>query len=319
MINCLKKKYYYLSMLEISTGNSKLYKMESDITVEERYALSSIVCSQGTQSTLPQEFSEGFQNMLKEFRKAIKYNTDMDLALIGLMTKKERLLSCMLVFVAETLKKEKEILPMALSRKVNSGRNGESNFIIKQVVFLIESIINSSQLHLEWDTTSNVYLDCQLKVQLCRHDFIIYTNDGTEIGTGEMKPYNANYSAILQRSISTAESLKKQLHKRMLLARSEKELVTYGVMIYGDQTELKTMTLTADGKYNYITIYDATLPTSDKTYTFMEETLEILIQFISLAEKSLNTPEELQKELIMPLFSSFLKPTVYMITDEESM
>lgn len=50
-------------MLEISTGNSKLYKMESDITVEERYALSSIVCSQGTQSTLPQEFSEGFQNM----------------------------------------------------------------------------------------------------------------------------------------------------------------------------------------------------------------------------------------------------------------
>lgn len=125
-------------MLEISTGNSKLYKMESDITVEGRYALSSIVCSQGTQSTLPQEFSEGFQNMLKEFRKAIKYNTDMDLALIGLMTKKERLLSCMLVFVAETLKKEKEILPMALSKKVNSGRNGEFNIIIKQVVFLIE-------------------------------------------------------------------------------------------------------------------------------------------------------------------------------------
>lgn len=90
-------------------------------------------------------------------------------------------------------------------------------------------------------------------------------------------------------------------------------------MIYGDQTELKTMTLTADGKYNYITIYDATLPTSDKTYTFMEETLEILIQFISLAEKSLIAAEKLQKELIMPLFSSFLKPTVYMITDEESM
>jgi hypothetical protein len=92
--------------------------------------------------------------------------------------------------------------------------------------------------------------------------------------------------------------------------------MTFGVMIWGNKMELSTIVLTDDGQYVY-TIYDAHLPTTIQKYAFMEDTLEILIQFMTLAEASVLKPEELVNTLVLPQFSSFLKDTVYMITDEE--
>lgn len=48
----------------------------------------------------------------------------------------------------------------------------------------------------------------------------------------------------------------------------------------------------------------------------MNETLMMLIQFVQSMEDSLPGHEEMNDEIILPRFSSVLKPTVYMINEE---
>lgn len=67
----------------------------------------------------------------------------------------------------------------------------------------------------------------------------------------------------------------------------------------------KMLTLTADEVYSYSTVYEATLPTFNNAYAFMEETLECLIQFISIAEVSLVAPKESEHEPIIPVVNRF--------------
>lgn len=109
----------------------------------------------------------------------------------------------------------KDLPPIASAKKVNVGCNKETNFIIKHVAFLIEAVVNSSRLHLEWDATPNCYLNCDLNIQHCRHDLILYAKDGTEIATGEVKPCNASDILVEMDKIRIAESMKKQLHQRL--------------------------------------------------------------------------------------------------------
>lgn len=54
--------------------------MDSDITFEERIALSSIVCKQETPTIMPPltEFSKDFQVLIREFNKSIAFNTSMN-------------------------------------------------------------------------------------------------------------------------------------------------------------------------------------------------------------------------------------------------
>lgn len=189
---------------------------------------------------------------------------------------------------------------------------------MKQVSLLFESIICSSELNLDWDITPNCYINCELDVRFSRHDFIIYAQNGTEIGTGEIKPYNASEELVDIDRCRIAESCKKQLHQRLLVARSDKELITYGIMISGKQVQLSILKLTNEGKYNYHIIYDKFLPTTKETYAFMDETLMIMIQFVRSMEDSLLNQEEMYNGLILPKFSPFLRPTVYMTKNEET-
>lgn len=54
-----------------------------------------------------------------------------------------------------------------------------------------------------------------------------------------------------------AESCKRQLHQRLLNARSEKELKTYGILINGKQIQLSILSLSFEGEYNYHIVYDS--------------------------------------------------------------
>ncbi|KAI7907443.1 uncharacterized protein BX663DRAFT_425468, partial [Cokeromyces recurvatus] len=108
------------------------------------------------------------------------------------------------------------------------------------------------------------------------------------------------------------------LHQRLLDTRSKKELYTYGITINGNQIQLSALQLSDTGEYSYYLIYNSFLPTAKETYVFMEETLTTMIQFVGFMENSLLSPEEMCDELILPDYSSSLKPTVYMVTKEKA-
>ena len=90
-----------------------------------------------------------------------------------------------------------------------------------------------------------------MDVHFTRHDIIIITEDGTEIGTGELKPFNTTDQLVEVDRSRIAESCKRQLHQRLLNARSEKELKTYGILIHGKQIQLSILSLSPEGECNY--------------------------------------------------------------------
>lgn len=315
-----RKKQYYLSTQEITYHTTmQKHEMDNDITFEERLALSFIFCKHEIPSAMPplKEFSRDFQIFLKEFNKSAAFNVSMDLTLLPTLSAHEQNLACMLLFTSNRIRKKAKIFPGALSKRFSHGKNNELNFIVKQVALLLEAIIYNSELNLDWDVTPNCFMNCKLDVHFSRHDFIIYTKDGTEVGTGEIKPYQASEALVEIDRCRIAESCKKQLHQRLLAARSKKELYTYGIMINGNQVQLSALQLSDTGEYNYFIIYDNFLPTVKETYAFMEETLVTMIQLVKFMENSLLSLEEMCDELILPDYSSFLKPTVYMVTKEE--
>lgn len=60
------------------------------------------------------------------------------------------------------------------------------------------------------------------------------TIDGIEIGVVEIKPFNTPLEALEEDRVRLAEISKKILHKRILTAKSEKELNTFAIMIAGE-------------------------------------------------------------------------------------
>lgn len=59
------------------------------------------------------------------------------------------------------------------------------------------------------------------------------TIDGIEIGVVEIKPFNIPFELLEEDRVRLAEISKKMLHKRILAAKSEKELNTFAIMIAG--------------------------------------------------------------------------------------
>lgn len=239
--------------------------MDNDITFEDRFLLSSTVLTNELPSNMPSlsDFSLDFQTILREFNKSIAFNLDMNLMNLPTLATKEKNLACFLYLTSNRIKKQENILTGAISKKFNHAKNNEFNFIIKQVAMtgvdthhytieeqvamMFEELISNSKFHMGWDVTANCYINCDLDVHFNRHDFIIYTSDGTEVGTGEVKPDHTSDALIDIDRCRIAESCKKQLHQRLISARSSKEQYTYGVMIAGNSIELSTLNLSNTG------------------------------------------------------------------------
>jgi hypothetical protein len=110
------------------------------------------------------------------------------------------------------------------------------------------------------------------------------------------------------------------LHKRLVHARSVKEAATYGFMINNARIQVTALYLSEQG-YDYKQLYDTTLPTTRETYSSIEESLEVLIEVVKLAESSIPSIQDMANEPILPLFMHHLTPTVYTINtgnDEDS-
>ncbi|RCH99078.1 hypothetical protein CU097_009859 [Rhizopus azygosporus] len=63
------------------------------------------------------------------------------------------------------------------------------------------------------------------------------TIDGIEIGVVEIKPFNTPFEIVEEDRGRLVEISKKMLHKRILAAKSEKELNTFAIMIAGNNIE----------------------------------------------------------------------------------
>ncbi|KAI9255867.1 hypothetical protein EDC94DRAFT_661858 [Helicostylum pulchrum] len=133
---------------------------------------------------------------------------------------------------------------------VNISSSNESSFIIDSPKALKEEdmssdnyilplfevgylIVDNEELIVEVDKflsveerleiTSNVYSRCQLPIVFCEHDFIIVDRYGIELGTCEFKPPGSSVVEVENDICRIGESTKRQLHRRIMQAKSEKE------------------------------------------------------------------------------------------------
>jgi hypothetical protein len=152
-------------------------------------------------------FSSEFLQTLNSYRKSITYETDMQLENINSMNEREKSISCALYLLSMQIKKSNQVLP---SIKFNSSEhNREFDYTLKHIFLLINTLFMTSKVHLDWDTTSNIYIECpDDSIQHCRHDLILSTLDGLEIGTGEIKPPNTSSELVDVDRSKIAESLK---------------------------------------------------------------------------------------------------------------
>lgn len=60
---------------------------------------------------------------------------------------------------------------------------------------------------------------------------------GLEIGAVEIKPFNISAVDIDNDIIRLAEISKRMLHKRVIKAKSSKELITFALMVHGSTVE----------------------------------------------------------------------------------
>lgn len=73
----------------------------------------------------------------------------------------------------------------------NTDGNAELNFAMKHVFLLFDTLFTASDLYFDRDTTPNIYSAYPHDAtQACRHDMILTSSEGLEIGTGEVKQPN---------------------------------------------------------------------------------------------------------------------------------
>ncbi|KAI9006742.1 hypothetical protein CLU79DRAFT_840686 [Phycomyces nitens] len=142
-----------------------------------------------------------------------------------------------------------------------------------------------------------------------RPDFIICAFDGLEVGCGEIKAPNTNSNEVEEGRCRVPEHLKKQLHKRLQVALDEKELVTFGVFIFGEKIELSMMEF-KEGKYEYSVIKLLKLPTMSTTFERMDESLEFLLGFFDIIKSTVVEKNDLANTSLFSKYKELLKPTI---------
>lgn len=130
-----------------------------------------------------------------------------------------------------------------------------------------------------------------------RRPDMLFTLQGIEVGYGEIKPPDTNCALLDEDRARISELCKRQLHTRIKQAKSEKEFVTYGILIAGKDIlfHLPCLSLRFEydhyyigshiemtcmffnkGRYTYSLLKTLTLPTMKSTYGFMEEIMEVV-------------------------------------------
>ncbi|KAI9022896.1 hypothetical protein CLU79DRAFT_701956 [Phycomyces nitens] len=97
-----------------------------------------------------------------------------------------------------------------------------------------------------------------------------------EIGVVEIKPFNTPAEKVEEDRVRLAEISKKMLHKRILAAKSEKELVTFAIMI---SVIPSGGGMKHANKYTFQLVKKSILPTFPSTFSNISLSLESLTHF----------------------------------------
>ncbi|KAI8065968.1 hypothetical protein BDF21DRAFT_346219, partial [Thamnidium elegans] len=88
-----------------------------------------------------------------------------------------------------------------------------------------------------------------------------------EVGCGEVKNIGTSEERLKEDKIRVLEIMKRQLHVRMKHAKSVHEVVTFGILVQDK------------GVYFYSEQSEFILPTSYKTYSHMDTSMELFYNF----------------------------------------
>ncbi|KAI8641758.1 hypothetical protein BD408DRAFT_432988 [Parasitella parasitica] len=116
------------------------------------------------------------------------------------------------------------------------------------------------------------------------------------------------------------------LHKRILAAKSEKELNTFAIMIASNDIEYfiheyrpqESTAASRDGidnakKYTFRLLKNSILPTFPKTFSHMSLSLESLVHFKKLMAKSIASTSDVEKPYLYSDNYKKFEPTVTLL------
>ncbi|GAA5813562.1 hypothetical protein MFLAVUS_007044 [Mucor flavus] len=169
------------------------------------------------------------------------------------------------------------------------------------------------------DTTSLAVKEIHRGYTAFRPDCLIITRNGVEVGAIEIKPLDTCKELVDVDVCRVAEICKRQLHLRMKVARSTKELATFGIIVTGKHVFFNSLRLdTVDGTYKYFQHGQVSLPIFESTVTDMEVFLESFLSFKECIKESLASEEE-EEELpnLFDEYSHFIKPTIALKDNKE--
>ncbi|KAL0073906.1 hypothetical protein F4703DRAFT_1894821 [Phycomyces blakesleeanus] len=165
-------------------------------------------------------------------------------------------------------------------------QTSELDFIVKSVACLLGPIWSSNdQVKIIWDYTTAINKQKMPDTVSSRPDMVFHSNL-YEIGNGEIKAVNTPKTAVNLARNRVLETCKRQLHQRLKKARSSKEAVTFGILIYGLSYEIYIVTF-ENGYYPYKRVSVGLMPTSNTTYKCTEKMLMDLIQLKRSMNRSL--------------------------------
>lgn len=293
------------SSLKRSTSQYVLNKNQS--TFQKRMGLSSITFRPAENIFILKRhsLSDDCYLMVRQFKRAVEESKTSIPANWGQASENfGPLLYCILTYTLNTINIDKKYE----NQKQHPARKSESNFITKYITNFLQNIIFAYHDHLfvRWDTSSEVYDESKRKK---RPDFTICSFDGFEVGCGEIKPPNTNSHNVEEDRCRVPEHLKKQLHKRLQVASEEKELVTFGIFIFGEELDLSMMEF-KEGKYEHSIIKQLKLPTMHATFEHMDESLEFLLGFFDIIKSTIVEKNDPVKSSLFLKYKELLKPTI---------
>lgn len=141
----------------------------------------------------------------------------------------------------------------------------------------------------------------------------------------EIKPFHTAIVDIDNDIVRLGEITKRMLHRRVVKAKSPREYMTFGVMVYDSiveyyihqyhpsQSSTAAISARLSSSYIFKLIQRCTLPMLSNTYTHMMLSLEYLIYYKKLMEESLARDSDIDKPYLYSTIDCGFIPTVTLL------
>ncbi|OBZ81352.1 hypothetical protein A0J61_10599 [Choanephora cucurbitarum] len=303
--------------------------MSSNLPITERLNMSGIAFANSISDGcfLPEALDDDVTNMINKFTRAIEYHTK---SMLLSPTKIEHINIVSLLNTSFFNNcKESDVCQYNYQyyQAPEQLKNMENDFKIKYVVPFVNAAFDvNDKLVVYWDTPLNLYKNSNMKIQRRQTtDAKFATIDGIEIGVVEIKPFKTPFEMLEEDRVRLAEISKKMLHKRILAAKSEKELNTFAIMIAGHDIEYfvheyNPQESAASGdkinnakKYTFRLLKKSILPTFPTTFSCMSLSLESIIHYKKMMVKSIASASDAEKPYLYSDDYKRFDPTVTLL------